>query len=65
MLRSWCRCCVASAGPGLGRHLHYLALLGLTSGAGASWFGAAPTGLFSLLVFSLPIYLAVYYLCRL
>jgi hypothetical protein len=57
--------CVASAGPGLGRHSHYLALLGLTPGAGASLFGAAPAGLLSPLACSLPIYLAVYYLCRL
>jgi hypothetical protein len=34
------------------------------SRAGASWFRAAPTGLLSPLVCSLPIYLAVYYLCR-
>jgi hypothetical protein len=33
--------------------------------AGASWFGAAPAGLLSPLACSLPIYLAVYYLCRL
>jgi hypothetical protein len=65
MLRSWWWCCVASAGPALGRHSHFLALLGLTPGAGASWFGAAPVGLLSSLVFSIPIYLAVYYLCRL
>jgi hypothetical protein len=65
MLRSWWWCCVASASPGLGRHSHSLALLGLTLGAGASWFGAAPTELLSLLACSLTIYLAVYYLCRL
>jgi hypothetical protein len=63
MLWSWWWCCVASAGPGLGRHSHSLALLGLTSGAGASWFGVDPTGLLSPLACSLPIYLAVYYLC--
>jgi hypothetical protein len=33
-------------------------------GAGASWFGAAPAGLLYSLACSLPIYLAVYYLCR-
>jgi hypothetical protein len=65
MLRSWCWCCVASAGSGLGRHSYYLALLGLTLGAGAFWFGAAPAGLLSPLACSLPIYLAVYYLYRL
>jgi hypothetical protein len=58
-------CCVASAGPGLGRHSHSLVLLGLTLGAGASRFGAAPAVLLSPLTCSLPIYLAVYYLCRL
>jgi hypothetical protein len=42
-----------------------VALLGLTPSAGASRFRAAPTGLLSSLVCSLPIYLAVYYLCRL
>jgi hypothetical protein len=35
------------------------------SGVGASWFGASPAGLISPLACSLPIYLAVYYLCRL
>ena len=65
MLRSWWWCCVASAGLGLGRHSHSLALLGLTPGAGASRFGAASAGLLSPLACSLPIYLAVYYLCRL
>jgi hypothetical protein len=60
MLRSWWWCCVASAGLGLGKHSHSLALLGLTHGAGASRFGAAPAGLLSPLVCSLPIYLAVY-----
>jgi hypothetical protein len=40
-----------------------LALLGLTSGSGASWFGAAPARLLSPLACSLHIYLAVYYLC--
>jgi hypothetical protein len=65
MLRSWWWCCVASAGPWLGRHSHSLALLGLTPGAGASRFGAALVGLLSPLACSLPIYLAVYYLCRL
>jgi hypothetical protein len=65
MLRSWWWCCVASAGPGLGRYSRSLALLGLTTGAGVSWFGAAPAGLFSPLACSLPIYLAVYYICRL
>jgi hypothetical protein len=53
------------AGPGLGRHSHPLALLGLTPRACASRFGAAPAGLLSPLACSLPIYLAVYYLCRL
>jgi hypothetical protein len=42
-------------GPGLGRHLYYLALLGLTHGADASRFGAAPAGLLSPLACSLPI----------
>jgi hypothetical protein len=65
MLRSWWWCCVALVGPGLGRHSHSLALLGPMPGAGASWFGAYPAGLLSLLVCYLPIYLAVYYLCRL
>jgi hypothetical protein len=65
MLRSWWWCCVTSAGPGLGRHSHSLALLGLTPGVGASQFGAAPAMLLSPLACSLPIYLAVYYLCRL
>jgi hypothetical protein len=65
MLRSWWWCCVASAGTGLRRHSHSLALLGLTPGAGASRFGAAPAGLLFPLACSLPIYLAVYYLCRL
>jgi hypothetical protein len=65
MLRSWWCYCVASAVPGLERHSHSLAFLGLTPGAGASWFGAAPAGLLSSPVCSLPIYLAVYYLCRL
>jgi hypothetical protein len=65
MLRSWWWCCVASVGPGLGKHSHSLALLGLTPGAGASWFGAAPAGLLCPLACSLPIYLHVYYLCRL
>jgi hypothetical protein len=46
MLQSWWCCCVASAGPGLGRHSHSLALLGLTPDAGASQFGAAPAGFF-------------------
>jgi hypothetical protein len=65
MLRSWWWCCVASAGPGLERHSHSLAVLGLTPDAGASRFVAAPAGLLSPLACSLPIYLAVYYLCRL
>ena len=65
MLRSWWWYCVASAGTRLGRHSHSLTLFGLTPGAGVSWFGAAPVGLLSLLVCSLPIYLAVYNLCRL
>jgi predicted cobalt transporter CbtA len=65
MLQSWWWCCVASTGLGLGRHSHSLALLGLALGAGASWFGAAPAELLSTLACSLPIYLAVYYLCRL
>jgi hypothetical protein len=65
MLRSWWWCCVASAGPGLGTHSHSLSLLELTPGAGASRFGAAPAGLLSPLGCSLPIYLAVYYLCHL
>jgi hypothetical protein len=55
MLWSWWWCCVASVGLGLGRHSHSLALLGLTRGAGASWFGAAPAGLLSLLVCSLKV----------
>jgi hypothetical protein len=49
----------------MGRHSHSLALLGLTPSAGASRFGAALAGFFSPLACSLPIYLAVYYLCRL
>jgi hypothetical protein len=66
MLWSWWWCYVASAGPGLGRHSHSLALFGLTPGAGASRFGAALAGLLSRLrALSLYIYLAVYYLCRL
>jgi hypothetical protein len=65
MLRSWWWCCVASAGPGLGRYSYSLALLGLSPGVGASWFGATPVVLLSSLACSLPIYLAVYYLCRL
>jgi hypothetical protein len=52
-------------GPGLGRHSHSLALLGLTPGAGASRFGAASAGLLSPCVLSPYMYLAVYYLCRL
>jgi hypothetical protein len=40
-------------------------LLGLTPCAGASLFGAAPAGLLSPLACYLPIYVAVYYLCRL
>jgi hypothetical protein len=64
-VRSWWWCCVALAGSGLGRHLRSLVLLGLMPGAGASWFGAAPARLLSPLACSLPIYLAVYYLCRL
>jgi hypothetical protein len=60
MLQSWWWCCVASVGPGLGRHSHSLVLLGLTPGAGASQFGAAPAGLLSPLACSLPIYLARY-----
>jgi hypothetical protein len=47
MLRSWLWCYVASAGPGLGRHLHSLTLLGPTPDAGASRFGAATAGLLS------------------
>jgi hypothetical protein len=53
MLWSLWWCCVASAGPGLGIHSHSLALLGLTPGAGASRFGAAPVGLLSPLACSL------------
>jgi hypothetical protein len=66
MLWSWWWCCVASTGPGLGRHSHSLALRGLMPGAGASRFGAAPVGLLSPLACSLSLYmyLAVYYLCR-
>jgi hypothetical protein len=60
MLWSWWWCCVASAGPGLGRHSHSLVLLGLTPDAGASRFGAAPAGLLSPLACSLPVYLAIY-----
>jgi hypothetical protein len=65
MLRSWWWCCVASAGPGLGRHSHSIALLKLTPGAGVFRFGTALAGLLSPLACSLPIDLAVYYLCRL
>jgi hypothetical protein len=54
---------VTSMGSGLGRHLHSLALLGLTPGVGASRFGAAPAGLLSPLVCSPYMYIAVYYLC--
>jgi hypothetical protein len=43
------------AGPGLGRHWHSLALLGLTSGAGVSRFRASPTGFLSPLACSLTI----------
>ena len=50
---------------GVSRDVKTLALLGLAPGAGASWFGAAPAGFLSPLACSLPIYLAVYYLCRL
>jgi hypothetical protein len=57
MLQSWWWCCVASAGPGLERHSHSLALLGLTPGAGASRFGVASVGLLSPLVCSLSLYL--------
>jgi hypothetical protein len=65
MLRSWWWCCVTSVGPGLGRYSHSLTLFGLTPRASASRFGAAPAWLFSPLTCPLPIYLAVYYLCRL
>jgi hypothetical protein len=65
MLQSWWWWCVASMGPGLGGHSHSLSLLGLAPGAGVSWFGDAPAWLFSPFACSLPIYLAVYYLCRL
>jgi hypothetical protein len=37
----------------------------IDAGAGASRFGAAPVGLLSSLMCYIPIYLAVYYLCRL
>jgi hypothetical protein len=57
MLRSWWWCCVTLAGPGLGRHSHSLALLGLISGAGASRFRATPARLLSPLACSLPIYI--------
>jgi hypothetical protein len=65
MVQSWWRCCVTLAGPGLGRHSHSLTLLGLTPGAGASWFGVARAGLLYPLACSLYMYLAVYYLWRL
>jgi hypothetical protein len=65
MLQSLWWCCVASAGTGLGRHSHSLALLGLTPGVDAFWFGAAPVVLLSPSACCLPIYLAVYYLYRL
>jgi hypothetical protein len=55
MLRNWWWCCVALGGPGLVRSSHSLALLGLTPGAGASWFGTALARLLSLLACSLPI----------
>jgi hypothetical protein len=55
MLRIWWWCCVTSAGPGLRRHSHSLVLLGLMPGAGASRFGAAMTGLLSLLAYFLSI----------
>jgi hypothetical protein len=51
----WWWCFVSSAGLGLGRHSHCLALLGPTTGAGASRFGAAPARLLSPLMCSLPI----------
>jgi hypothetical protein len=58
-------CAVGPKTP-TGRHSHSLALLELTTPrVGSSWFGAAPTRLLSLLACSLPIYLAVYYPCRL
>jgi hypothetical protein len=34
MLQSWWWWCVASVGPGLGRHSHFLALLGVTRWCG-------------------------------
>jgi hypothetical protein len=52
-------------GSRAGKHSHSLALLELTPDVGASRFGAAPVGLLYTLACSLPIYLAVYYLCRL
>ena len=52
------------SGSRAGKHSHSLALLGRTPGAGASRFGAAPAGFLSSIACSLPIYLAVYYLCR-
>jgi hypothetical protein len=61
MLRSWWWCCVASTGPGLGRHSYSLALLGLKPSAGASRFGAALAGSFSACVLSPYMYLAVCY----
>jgi hypothetical protein len=62
LLKSWWWCCVASAGSSSPT---CCPLLGLAHGASASWFGAALAGLLSPLACSLPIYLAVYYLCRL
>jgi hypothetical protein len=46
MLRSSLRCCVASAGPGLGRHSLSLTLLELTPGACASQLELLRLGLF-------------------
>jgi hypothetical protein len=43
-----------------GKTLAFSRLSRLTSGVGASWFGASPAGLISPLACSLPIYLAVY-----
>jgi hypothetical protein len=60
MIQSWWWCFVASTGPWLVRQSHSLALLGLTPGAGASRFGAAPAGLLSSLVCSLPISIKQY-----
>jgi hypothetical protein len=53
------------SGSRAGKTLAFSRPSGLTLGAGVSRFGADLAGLLSPLLCSLPIYLAVYYLCRL